>query len=275
MPETTRDPYTGLWTARVERDGRWYIGVGRTEQEAVQAAEDKASKARSSSLTTIQQKIKILESEENLETKILAHVSEGASKDRLKINAAKERLGSIRAELKLLRQVSKDEESIAMAKVAASNENRITNGKALALKITELEYQKLINAEIIRSGAESQKVNLLMAERDRALKEMAAAQHNETPKDRRDKKNAERKLTSDAEKQKRRDAQLDKDILNGVVGTPSSRLEERRRRNIEARNQAKAKGIPAMKTETVLWGLMVKSLVSIQNNTSGNLVITK
>lgn len=42
MPETTRDPYTGLWTARVERDGRWYIGVGRTEKEAVQAAERKA-----------------------------------------------------------------------------------------------------------------------------------------------------------------------------------------------------------------------------------------
>jgi len=42
MPETHEDPYTGLWTARVERDGRWYIGVGRTEQEAVQAAERKA-----------------------------------------------------------------------------------------------------------------------------------------------------------------------------------------------------------------------------------------
>jgi hypothetical protein len=41
-PETIYNPHTHEWQARVERDGRWYIGVGRTEQEAVAAAQRKA-----------------------------------------------------------------------------------------------------------------------------------------------------------------------------------------------------------------------------------------
>ncbi len=143
--------------------------------------------------------------------------------------------------------------------------------KAIGLRRIELEWQQKIHAAELKFGKDAAEIDDLRAQRNLALMQSKQAQHNETSKERRDAKNAARKLNSDSIKQDRRDAELDRRILRGESGSPSSRLEERRRHNYLSRQQGvNAPTKPGQEQSALLANQM---LSKIEENTRACLVL--
>jgi hypothetical protein len=257
-----------------EDDGKEEIAAKKTLGVIVdiQKTEDEIAVMRSKTTHTMEHQLKIMDKEIKLDELRLQHASEGPAKDRVAINAQLEKLGLLKAAALAMRQQIKDSENLAKVDRSIIIEKRTTNSKALESLRIQLDYHKRINEEILKSGAESERVELLRTERDNAIKQAKANQKRETTRERIEAMKDARRLTTDAKKQDARDAALDAAILRGAKGTPNSRLEERRRRNNEFNAQQRQNEVKAA-PEMVLWGLMVKHLISIDRNSRGNLVV--
>jgi hypothetical protein len=208
----------------------------------------------------------------DLEELRIKYYSQEATQDRVRLNAAKEALGVELRNRELFELAIKEEKQMANADIRIVSE-KLKGRTALAQMMrSELDWQHQINAAY-REG----RVELASSlEEQKKLEQMQqkAAQKRQTTRERIDARTEARRLKSDAEKQDRRNAELDRSILRGARGSEGSRLEERRRANV-ARNQAmlEQQKLPVAPPELQALNSIAATNQIIATNTRGNLSV--
>lgn len=245
-------------------------------QKELLAIEDQIAEAINSQTISRDDEEALLLKQLDLENKKSVYYAQAATMDRVAMNNAKEMAGIITMQLDELYVKKREEEEISKAEIFAIQEQIAGRGKLGEMLKDEVFYKHQIN-QAIREGR-GELAKSLQLQESLTNQQQLAAQQRQTTRQRIDARTAARKEKSDADKQIRRNAQLDRDILRGVnkdgAFKGNSRLEERRRFN-RARNDLFINPQPAPKPPDQLL-LEIKTVLSdIKNNTEGNLTIAK